>query len=49
MVTGISLSVVYSVAYLCAASIGILALSNIAKLLTGRITPASLIASSDSD
>jgi TRAP-type C4-dicarboxylate transport system permease small subunit len=49
MVTGISLSVVYSVAYLCAASIGILTLANIAKLLMGRITPASLIASSDSD
>jgi TRAP-type C4-dicarboxylate transport system permease small subunit len=49
MVTGISLSVVYSVAYLCAASIGILTLANIAKLLTGSITPASLIPTTDSD
>jgi len=49
MVTGISLSVVYSVAYLCAASIGILTLANIAKLLLGRITPASLIPTTDSD
>jgi len=49
MVTGISLSVVYSVAYLCAASIGILTVVNIAKLLMGKITPASLIASTDSD
>jgi TRAP-type C4-dicarboxylate transport system permease small subunit len=49
MVTGISLSVVYSVAYLCAASIGILTLANIAKLLMGKITPASLIPTTDSD
>jgi len=49
MVTGISLSVVYSVAYLCAASIGILTLANIAKLLMGKITPASLIPTIDSD
>lgn len=49
MVTGISLSVVYSVAYLCAASIGILTLANIAKLLLGKITPASLIPTTDSD
>jgi TRAP-type C4-dicarboxylate transport system permease small subunit len=49
MVTGISLSVVYSVAYLCAASIGIQTLANITKLLLGRITPASLIPTTDSD
>ncbi|MBA3593308.1 MAG: TRAP transporter small permease [Pseudomonadota bacterium] len=49
MVTGISLSVVYSVAYLCAASIGILTLANIVKLLTGRISPASLIPTTNSD
>jgi len=49
MVTGISLSVVYSVAYLCAASIGILTLANIAKLLMGKITPGSLIPTIDSD
>jgi hypothetical protein len=40
---------VYSVAYLCAASIGILTLANIAKLLMGKITPASLIPTTDSD
>ncbi len=49
LVTGISLSVVYSVAYLCAASIGILTLANIAKLLLGKITPASLIPTTGSD
>lgn len=49
LVTGISLSVVYSVAYLCAASIGILTLANIAKLLLGKITPASLVPTTDSD
>lgn len=49
MITGISLSVVYSVAYLCAASIGILTLANIAKLVMGRVTPASLIPTTESD
>jgi TRAP-type transport system small permease protein len=44
LVTGISLGVVYSVAYLCAASIGVMALANIVRLLAGRVTPASLVA-----
>jgi len=44
LVTGISLGVVYSVAYLCAASIGVMALANIARLLTGRVRPAALVA-----
>ena len=45
LVTGISLGVVYSVAYLCAASIGVMAVVNIVRLLAGRITAASLVAS----
>ncbi len=44
LVTGISLGVVYSVAYLCAASIGLMTLVNIARLLTGRLHPAALVA-----
>ena len=44
LVTGLSLGVVYSVAYLCAASIGVMALANIARLLTGRVRPAALVA-----
>ena len=43
LLTGISLGVVYSVAYLCAASIGAMTLANIARLVTGRATAASLI------
>lgn len=42
LITGISLGVVYSVAYLCAASIGVMAAANIVRLLTGRATAASL-------
>lgn len=44
LVTGISLGVVYSVAYLCAASIGVMALANITRLVTGRVRPAALVA-----
>ena len=47
LVTGISLGVVYSVAYLCAASIGVMTLANIARLVTGRISAASLVAVQD--
>lgn len=47
LVTGISLGVVYSVAYLCAASIGVMTLVNIVRLLGGRITAASLATSHD--
>ena len=43
LVTGLSLGVVYSVAYLCAASIGVMTLVNIARLVTGRISAASLV------
>lgn len=49
MVTGISLSVVYSVAYLCAASIGVLTVVNIVKLLTGKISAVSLIPASEGE
>jgi TRAP-type C4-dicarboxylate transport system permease small subunit len=47
LVTGISLGLVYSVAYLCAASIGLMTLVNIARLVTGRISAASLVAVKD--
>jgi TRAP-type C4-dicarboxylate transport system permease small subunit len=47
LVTGISLGVVYSVAYLCAASIGLMALANIVRLVTGRASPAALVAVQD--
>ena len=43
LLTGLSMGVVYSVAYLCAASIGAMTLANIARLVTGRATAASLI------
>ncbi|SRR5690554_2887894 len=45
LITGIPLSVVYSAAYLCAASIGVLSLWNIVRLLTGRVSAAKLIPS----
>lgn len=47
LVTGISLGVVYSVAYLCAASIGLMTVVNIARLLSGRVSPAALVAVSE--
>ncbi|MNL82907.1 hypothetical protein D3C87_2104080 [compost metagenome] len=47
LVTGISLGVVYSVAYLCAVSIGVMTVVNIARLLSGRVSPASLVAVSE--
>lgn len=49
LVTGIPLIVVYGVAYLCAVSIGVLSLRNIAGLLSGRIVPAQLIPSTHVD
>src|SRR5690606_10126458 len=49
MVTGISLAVVYSVAYLCAVSIGIMALANMGRLLLGKTSAAALITSTDTD
>lgn len=49
LVTGIPLIVVYGVAYLCAVSIGMLSLRNVACLLSGRITPAQLIPSTHVD
>lgn len=49
LVTGISLSVVYSAAYLCAASIGIMALYNILRLVTRQITPAALVRTVDTE
>jgi TRAP-type C4-dicarboxylate transport system permease small subunit len=49
MVTGISLAAVYSVAYLCAASIAILALVNMTRLLLRKVNPQSLIQTSGTD
>lgn len=49
MVTGISLGVVYSAAYLCAASIGVMTLSNIVKLLRGKLNPSALIPNAGSE
>jgi TRAP-type C4-dicarboxylate transport system permease small subunit len=45
LVTGISMSIVYSAAYLCAASIGLLTVVNIARLVTGRMSASELIPS----
>lgn len=45
LVTGISMSVVYSAAYLCAASIGILAAWNVWRLITGRLRASLLVPS----
>ncbi len=39
LVTGMSLGIVYSVAYLCAASIGVMAAFNIVRLLRGQDLP----------
>ncbi|MDP4075436.1 TRAP transporter small permease [Acidovorax sp. A1169] len=47
LVTGISLGVVYSVAYLCAASIGVMTVVNIVRLLSGRVSPGALVAVSE--
>jgi TRAP-type C4-dicarboxylate transport system permease small subunit len=47
LVTGISLGVVYSVAYLCAASIGVMTLANIVRLLLGRTNAGALVAVRD--
>lgn len=47
LVTGISLGVVYSVAYLCAVSIAVMTVLNIVRLLSGRVSPASLVAVSE--
>lgn len=45
LITGISMSVVYSAAYLCAASIGLLALINIVRLGVGKASPSEFIPS----
>lgn len=45
LVTGISMSIVYSAAYLCAASIGLMTAINIFRLLTGRMSPSDLLPS----
>src|SRR5690554_6964649 len=49
LVTGISMSVVYSAAYLCAASIGLSTLYTLLGLFSGKINPATLIRSHDID
>lgn len=49
LVTGISLAAVYSVAYLCAASIAIMALVNAGRLLLGSVSPQQLIQTGDAD
>ena len=48
LLTGLSMGVVYSVAYLCAASIAVMTLANLVRLLTGRIAAASLLCVSES-
>lgn len=45
LVTGISMSIVYSAAYLCAASIGLMTAINIFRLLSGRMSPSDLLPS----
>lgn len=45
LVTGISMSIVYSAAYLCAVSIGLLTALNIARLLSGRMSASELVPS----
>lgn len=49
MVTGISLAVVYSVAYLCAASIALMTGFNIIRLLLGRTSARALIQTAETD
>ncbi len=49
LVTGISLAAVYSVAYLCAASIATMTSLRIVQLLRGQTTPAALINAADFD
>jgi TRAP-type C4-dicarboxylate transport system permease small subunit len=45
LVTGISLSIVYSAAYLCAATIGLMTAWNIVRLLRGRLAASDLLPS----
>ncbi|MFT0544735.1 TRAP transporter small permease [Allopusillimonas ginsengisoli] len=45
LITGISMSIVYSAAYLCAASIGLVTLFNIARLALGRMSPSEFVPS----
>jgi TRAP-type C4-dicarboxylate transport system permease small subunit len=47
LVTGMSLSIVYSVAYLCAVSIGVMVLANIVVLLRGHDLPDPTPAGND--
>ncbi|WP_334190241.1 TRAP transporter small permease [Noviherbaspirillum sp.] len=49
MVTGISLAIVYSVAYLCAASIALTTCWNILRLLLGKVSPHELLQVSGSE
>lgn len=49
LVTGISLAVVYSVAYLCAASIAIMALANMVRLLLGKTSAQALLQTGSTD
>lgn len=49
LVTGISLAAVYSVAYLCAASIAIMAVANIVRLLLGKTRAQALVQTSGTD
>lgn len=49
LVTGISLAVVYSVAYLCAASIAIMAMVNIVCLLLGKTSAQALVQTTGTD
>lgn len=49
MVTGISLAIVYSVAYVCAASIALMSSWNILRLLLGKVSPRELVQSTDGE
>lgn len=49
MVTGISLAIVYSVAYVCAASIALMSSWNILRLLLGKVSPRELVQSVDGE
>jgi TRAP-type C4-dicarboxylate transport system permease small subunit len=49
MVTGISLAIVYSVAYLCAASIALMSSWNVLRLLLGKVSPRALVQIADGE
>ncbi|MES2581810.1 MAG: TRAP transporter small permease [Pseudomonadota bacterium] len=44
MLTGIPMAVVYAAAYLCAASIAVMSLNNLVRLVLGRAQPSDFVA-----